>query len=120
VEGLLSLATLFIIMNTIRLAVFSRRREIQVMKLVGATDWFIRWPFLLEGLVLGLLGAAISYAIVSDGYRWVVVKAATAMPFWPMASLHSVVSQTAWFTLGGGVLIGGMASIAAVHRFLRI
>ena len=54
--GLLGGATLFIISNTIRLTVFARRREIAIMKYVGATDWFIRWPFLLEGVVLGCIG----------------------------------------------------------------
>jgi len=49
-------ATIFLISNTIRLTVFARRREISIMKLVGATDWFIRWPFVLEGLCLGLRG----------------------------------------------------------------
>lgn len=53
----LALAALFIISNTIRLTVFARRREIGIMKYVGATDWFIRWPFLLEGMILGFGGA---------------------------------------------------------------
>ena len=53
----LALATLFIIVNTIRLTVFARRREVIIMKYVGATDWFIRWPFLLEGMVLGMGGS---------------------------------------------------------------
>lgn len=120
IESLLSLATLFIIMNTIRLAVFARRREIHVMKLVGATDWFIRWPFVLEGLVLGLIGAALSLTVVANGYRWIINEASVAVPFWPMASFQQVVSQTALFIVGGGVLIGALASAVAVHRFLRV
>src|ERR1017187_3837013 len=55
---LLALASVLLIANTIRLSLFSRRREVEVMKLVGATDWFIRWPFVLEGLFLGALGGA--------------------------------------------------------------
>lgn len=120
IEGLLSLATLFIIMNTVRLAVFARRREIQVMKLVGATDWFIRWPFLLEGIVLGLVGALVSFLAVVDGYRWLLAKAAVSVPFWPMAPIAAVESHTVMFMVGGGVAIGGVASLVAVHRFLRV
>jgi cell division transport system permease protein len=56
--GLLIVASVLLISNTIRLSLFSRRREVEVMKLVGATDWFIRWPFVLEGLFLGALGGA--------------------------------------------------------------
>ena len=55
---LLVVASVLLIANTIRLSLFSRRREVEVMKLVGATDWFIRWPFVLEGLFLGALGGA--------------------------------------------------------------
>lgn len=120
VEALLGLATLFIIVNTIRLAVFARRREVQVMKLVGATDWFIRWPFVLEGLVLGLLGAGIAAGLVDGGYRWLIGAAGTALPFWPLASLYSVMHHVLMFTLIGGFLVGGLASLIALRRFLRV
>lgn len=120
VEGLLGLATLFIIVNTIRLAVFARRREVQVMKLVGATDWFIRWPFVLEGMVLGILGALVADVVVDGGYRWLTGVAAVALPFWPLASLHSVMSEVLMFTLIGGVLVGVLASLVALRRFLRV
>ena len=53
---LLVLASVLLISNTIRLSLFARRREVEVMKLVGATDWFIRWPFVIEGIMLGALG----------------------------------------------------------------
>ncbi|AUW95483.1 MAG: ABC transporter permease [Sulfobacillus thermosulfidooxidans] len=120
VELLLGLATLFIIINTIRLAVFARRREVAVMKLVGATDWFIRWPFILEGLVLGLVGAGIADVVVAQGYHWLVAAAAGALPFWPMAPYSQVMGKTVDFTLGGGLLVGGLASMVALRRFLRV
>ncbi len=120
VEGLLGLATLFIIVNTIRLAVFARRREVQVMKLVGATDWFIRWPFVLEGVILGLLGAVVADLVVDAGYRWLTGVAAIALPFWPLASLASVMTQVLLFTLIGGVFVGILASLVALRRFLRV
>ncbi len=120
VEGLLGVATLLIIVNTIRLAVFARRREIQVMRLVGATDWFIRWPFILEGLTIGLLGAVVADAAVSLGYHWVVVRASVSLPFWPMAGFNSVFTQTSVFTIAGGLVMGGLASIIALRRFLKV
>ncbi len=120
IEGLLGLATLFIIVNTIRLAVFARRREVSVMKLVGATDWFIRWPFVLEGLILGLVGAIVADIVVGQGYHWLLFEASNALPFWPMASFHQVMQKTQDFTLGGGLLVGVLASIVALRRFLRV
>jgi len=119
-EGLLTIATLLIIVNTIRLAVFARRREVQVMKLVGATDWFIRWPFIVEGLTLGLVGAIVADGLVGAGYRWVINAAAVSLPFWPMAPWHTVMVRTSLFTGLGGIVVGGLASLIALRRFLKI
>ena len=63
--GLLVFASVLLVSNTIRLSLFSRRREVEVMKLVGATDWFIRWPFVLEGLFLGALGGAAAIGLLA-------------------------------------------------------
>lgn len=120
VEALLAVATMMIIVNTIRLAVFARRREIQVMRLVGATNWFIRWPFVLEGLAIGILGAAVAELVVSAGYRWVIGRASVALPFWPMSDFHAVFVRTALFTGIGGLAVGGIASVIALRRFLRV
>src|SRR3954467_11460161 len=65
--GLLVAASILLIANTIRLSVFARRREIEVMKLVGATDWFIRWPFVIEGIIVGALGGAFSVLLLAVG-----------------------------------------------------
>lgn len=120
VEGLLAIATLLIIVNTIRLAVFARRREVQVMRLVGATNWFIRWPFILEGLAIGLMGSVIAEVVVVGGYHWVLHQAAISLPFWPMASFRAVVDRTGVFTGLGGLAVGFVASVIALRRFLRI
>ncbi|MCY0897544.1 MAG: permease-like cell division protein FtsX [Firmicutes bacterium] len=120
VEALLGVATLFIIINTIRLAVFARRREIQVMRLVGATNWFIRWPFILEGLTIGLMGAVAADAAVALGYHWVLRQAAVSLPFWPMAGFQVVLLHTTVFTVIGGLVMGALASVVALHRFLRV
>jgi cell division transport system permease protein len=65
--GLLILASVLLVSNTIRLSLFSRRREVEVMKLVGATDWFIRWPFVIEGIVLGALGGLMAVLLLLVG-----------------------------------------------------
>ena len=120
IEVMLALATLFIISNTIRLGVFARRREIQVMKLVGATDWLIRWPFLMEGVVLGLVGAGMADAAVGFGYHWVGIQAAKSLSFFPLAPTAMVQHSTELPTLVGGVVMGLVGSMWAVRRFLRV
>lgn len=65
---LLSIISVFIIANTIKLAVYARRKEINIMKFVGATDWFIRWPFIIEGIIIGIIGSLVAFALVSIGY----------------------------------------------------
>jgi cell division transport system permease protein len=65
--GLLILASVLLIANTIRLSLFARRREVEVMKLVGATDWFIRWPFVLEGVIVGALGGVLAILLLAVG-----------------------------------------------------
>ncbi len=71
---MLCLISIFIIANTIKIAVFSRRKEIGVMKFVGATNWFIRWPFIFEGIITGVVGALISFGLISLGYIFVYSK----------------------------------------------
>ena len=77
-------ATVFIISNTIRLTVFARRKEIAIMKYVGATDWFIRWPFLLEGVGLGIIGGGISAFALQNFYSAMVTKIYESLTFFPM------------------------------------
>ncbi|CAB1129352.1 Cell division protein FtsX [Candidatus Hydrogenisulfobacillus filiaventi] len=119
-EVLLGLGALFIIVNTIRLAVYARRREIGIMKLVGATDWHIRWPFLIEGAALGLAGAGVADLVAAWGYHWVVRAAAEALPFWPLASSASVIPPILEVTGLGGLAVGVAGSLLAVHRFLKV
>ena len=68
---ILVIAAILLIGNTIRLSIFARRREVEVMRLVGATNWFIRWPFMIEGLIFGLIGAiaAVVLILLGEGHR---------------------------------------------------
>ena len=81
---LLAGATIFIISNTIRLTVFARRKEIAIMKYVGATDWFIRWPFLMEGIVLGCIGGILSAIALRSFYAAMAAKIYNTLAFFPL------------------------------------
>ena len=67
IAGLLLIASLLLVANTIRLSIYARRREVEVMRLVGATNWFIRWPFMIEGVIVGIAGAGIAVGILVLG-----------------------------------------------------
>ena len=100
-------AELFIISNTIRLTVFARRREIQIMKYVGASNGFIRWPFLFEGMVIGFLGSGFASLILWEGYKMVVSEmAAAGLFFFPMVSLLAFFGYITPLFFAGGPVVG--------------
>ena len=117
---LLILATVFLISNTIRLTVFARRREIGIMKLVGATDWFIRWPFILEGIMLGLLGTLICTQVLNRFYYWFVASVYSSLPFVPVVSPADTLKMLTLFLFGLGLLVGTFGSLVSLRRFLRV
>jgi cell division transport system permease protein len=114
----LALVAMIIIVNTIRLTVFARRTEIEVMRLVGATGWFIRWPFVIEGAITGALAAAAALVLVTGMYTWLAWTAGGSLPFLPLLSPLEVARALAWKLLTWGVLIGIGGSLVAVRRFL--
>lgn len=116
----LALATLFIIVNTIRLTVFARRREVIIMKYVGATDWFIRWPFLLEGMVLGMGGAVIASLIVDGIYVSLMSKIYTTLAFFPILPSWPTLLYADLFILICGTGIGALGSYLSLKKFLRV
>lgn len=118
--GLLALATVLIISNTIRISVFARRREIGIMKLVGATDWFIRWPFLMEGAILGLAGALLAALAVSAGYAWLVEKVKLLLPFLPLLPPTPFLVNVGEVLLLMGTFLGGVGSVLSLRRHLRV
>lgn len=117
--GLAAAAT-FIIANTIRITVFARRREINIMKYVGATDWFIRWPFVIEGMTLGLIGSLIAAALVAWAYRAAVSSMAVSMPFLPLVTPWPFLLGISGWLILIGTAIGIVGSTVSLRRFLRV
>ncbi|CAN5536108.1 permease-like cell division protein FtsX [soil metagenome] len=120
VATVLSLAAALLIFNTIRMAIFARRREIEVMKLVGATNWFIRVPFMLEGLAQGVVGAGIAFASVYLVRDLAETNVRKLDLFDGFVILGSQVATTGTFTLLLGAGIGAVGAGVAVTRFLDV
>jgi len=122
VAAVLFVSALVLILNTIRMAIFARRREVAIMKLVGATNWFIRVPFMLEGMIQGVAGAAVAFVVVFLG-RNLVAQAVNSYDLQLIRQLV-VSSQEAIATgiviLFAGAVIGTVSSAIAVGRFLDV
>lgn len=116
--GLLALVAMIVIVSTIRLTVFARRTEIEVMRLVGATAWFIRWPFVVEGALTGAVGACAALLLLTGVYTWLAWGARGSLPFLPLPLPEQVALMLAWKLLLWGVLIGTGGSLLAVRRYL--
>lgn len=116
----LTLAMLFIISNTIRLTVFARRKEIAIMKYVGATNWFIRWPFLLEGLFLGFIGGVLADLALCQFYGFVVTAVHQSLAFLPMVSVYPFMYRTAAILLVISMIIGALGSTISLKRYMKV
>ena len=116
----LTLATLFIISNTIRLTVFARRKEIAIMKYVGATNWFIRWPFLLEGLILGFVGGVIADVLLAQFYEFVTVAVHSSLAFLPMVSMYPFLYHVSGVLLVISMIIGAIGSTISLKRYMKV
>ena len=106
----LAMATLFIISNTIRLTVFARRKEVIIMKYVGATDWFIRWPFLLEGMTLGFFGAVLASVLINSIYSGLLERIHATLAFLPLLPTSPLLIYVDLFLLIAGTGIGALGS----------
>ena len=119
---ILLLVSLFIISNTIKLATFNRREEIAIMKMCGATNWFVRWPFIFEGMLLGLTGAVAAFFLEWGVYTLVgsaittsdTIALITVLPFQPMAL------RVLGVFAGTGLVIGVGGSVLAIRKFLQV
>jgi cell division transport system permease protein len=113
-------ASTMLIFNTIRLSIFARRKEIEVMKLVGASDGFVRAPFVLEGLVQGLIGAALAALLVVWANLIFVSWAHEALPFVPVSSDAVDTLLVLLVLIAVGAIVGILGSFFSVRRFLRV
>ena len=111
--GVLLLSATVLILNTIRMAIFARRREVSVMKLVGATNWFIRVPYITEGFIQGLLGSAVAILAVTALHTWYPLHNEFALDTAALVGTNVVV-------LVVGVAIGSIGSAIAIRRFLDV
>jgi cell division transport system permease protein len=119
----LGFTAMFLIANTIKLTIVARRREIEIMKLVGATNWFIRWPFFVEGLLMGICGALIPIVMLGVSYYYLLDAIQSSLPtaqLFKLLPLFPLVSEVALALLAIGAFIGIWGSMVSVRRFLRI
>lgn len=119
---ILVVISLFIIANTIKLATFTRREEIAIMKMCGATNWFVRWPFLVEGMILGLTGGIIAF-FCQWGIYGLIVKAIDQSDLLGIISTLPFSSMSHWILLvflAAGFVIGAGGSVMAIRKFLKV
>jgi len=116
----LAFATLFIISNTIRLTVFARRKEIAIMKYVGATDWFIRWPFVMEGMVLGLFGSIIAAMVLRTAYTAMAEKVYDTLAFFPLIPEQPFLTYITIIVVISGMVVGAIGSAVSIKKFLKV
>ncbi|ADG83574.1 permease-like cell division protein FtsX [Thermincola potens] len=117
---LLALAAIFLIATTIRLTVFARRKEIQIMKMIGATNWFIRWPFLLEGMILGFVGALLAVIVVCFAYLTLADYLQRDLAFMGLRTDMRFLINISASLLGVGTFLGAVGSGISMHKFLRV
>ncbi|MFO8070098.1 MAG: permease-like cell division protein FtsX [Alkalibacterium sp.] len=120
--GALIFTAVFLISNTIRITIFSRRTEIEIMKLVGATNWFIRWPFLIEGAIIGFAGALIPVSIISYVYLkgFDTLMGYLSGTYFSLLSPNPFLIQIIVLLLTIGIVIGSIGSALSIRKFLKV
>jgi cell division transport system permease protein len=118
--AILVVVSIVIVMNTIRTAVYHRRKEIEVMKLVGATEWFVRGPFVIEGVMTGLIAASLALALLVIAYEPAVAQFRADVAFIPLSYDPGFVVSLARDLLVGGALLGALGSYIGVRRYVKL
>ena len=124
--AVLGFVSVVVISNTIRLTVFARRKEINIMKYVGATNGFIRLPFFVEGVTVGLIAGAIATVVVLGGYQLLLIYAVKLPGFWGtlLAGTLLPLADVWYLVLGGfvlfGVLIGSIGTASSIRKYLKV
>jgi len=112
--------SVFLISNTIKLAIYSRRKEIEIMKFVGATDCFIRWPFIIEGSIIGLIGAISADILLYYIYKIVFSKINENLLLVNLLSPSYITQAFQWQFILAGIIIGGLGSSWSLFKFLKV
>lgn len=116
----LAFVSLFIISNTIKLAMYVRKREVNIMKFVGATDWFIRWPFIIEGLIIGVVSSILSAVIVWVAYSFISSWLDAALSLVHPIVLDMFIYPIILAFLIAGTLVGTLGSMVSVRKYLKV
>jgi len=120
---ILGFIAIFIISNTIKLTLNARRQEINIMKYVGATNWFIRWPFILEGVFLGLIGSLIALVVVYFGYdyayNFIYARFYTLFAEY-ILSVDVMIDEIRWIFVTLGIGVGVLGSLMSIRKHLRV
>ena len=112
--------SIFLITNTTKITVYSRRKEVGIMKYVGATDWFIRWPFIIEGMIIGIIGSLLSTLLLYLLYRWIFGYIISNVFLVTLVLPGFVLGTLTWIFVLGGTVIGAFGSILALRKFLDV
>ena len=117
---ILALVSIFIISNTVNLTMFNRREEIAIMKMIGATNSFVRIPFVVEGLIIGLAGATFALLLQWAIYDYVIVEALSTLAFISSVPFGELVWSVTGMFYGVGVVVGGLGSAITLRKFLKV
>ena len=118
--AILAVISLFIISNTIKLAMYVRKREVNIMKFVGATDWFIRWPFILEGCLLGIISGLLAFAIQWYIYLQLIARAVSGLNLIKLVYFDNMFVYFGLGFVGAGLIVGVAGSTVSVRKYLRV
>jgi len=122
IVGVLLIISVFIISNTIKLATFDRREEIAIMRMVGATNWFIRWPFIFQGFILGLTGSVIAFLIQWGLYGVLAdqIMSLSGGNLIQVMSFASIADFMIMIFVGTGFVVGTLGSVIAIRNYLKV
>ena len=118
--AIFGIVALFLIANTIKLTVYARKKEIGIMKYIGATDWFIRWPFIIEGVLLGLVGVIISLVLLAFSYKYMSGVINDLLMMFNPVPFGEMIWGLSWKFILLGIAIGGAGSAISLRKFLQV
>jgi len=117
---MLAVVSLIFINNTIRMAIYARRNELSIMRLVGASNWFIRMPFIFEGMIQAIIGALLAIAVIMSVQFFILPKIQNTIRFMSFGVSSGFIWMVSLILVAGGVAIGGLGSWMAMRRYLKV